>query len=227
MLNLSNTIPTVVVLFLSMLSCCADALAQVHTASDGIVRIETRTGSGSGFIVCSGQGRIEAWTNGHVTGRVGTSVLIRINTGTASERLVTGTVVDRQYAGGSDWAKVVATAEYNGHVFPIASCFGCNLDRITGGFPNGGRFKSLVLSPTPAVSFGDIEAYLPASIPGQSGSPVCNSKGEVVGVVTLYFEDGRSRYGGYLPISDWTGNARVSSRNTGNFKTLDNSPPVD
>ena len=69
-------------------------------------------------------------------------------------------------------------------------------------------------------------AYLPAAIPGQSGSAVVNERGEVVGVVTMYFEDRRTRYGGFLPIGDWTGEGRAAQRNVGHFKPLENAPPV-
>lgn len=204
---------------------CSSTFGQVHTAPSGICRVETPTGSGSGFVVASDNGRFEVWTNGHVTGGIGSKATLRFEVGQASEKTYPATVAARRFQGGADWAKVIAEGAYEGHIFPVGSLGSEQLDRVTGGFPNGGRFYSLVLTPRPRKSFGEVSAYLPAAIPGQSGSPVCDQKGNVVGVVTMYFHTGRERYGGFLPIEDWKGQGRVSVRNVGNFKPIENAPP--
>lgn len=213
------------VVLATIVACCSCSRAQLQTACNGIGRIETRTGSGSGFVVASDGERFEVWTNGHVTGPIGSTAVVRMQTGKRAESTFKATVAARRFAGGADWAKLVAEGAYTGYVFPIGSLGGEESDRVTGGFPNGGRFYSLVLTPSPKHSFGEINAYLPAAIPGQSGSPVCNDSGEVVGVVTMYFEQRRQRFGGFLPIEDWKGEGRVSVRNVGHFSTLKNAPP--
>jgi len=222
--NLRRLLCFVVVLF-ALLACCSCSDAQLQSACNGIGRIETRTGSGTGFVVAAERDRFEVWTNGHVTGPIGSSATVRMQTGRKAEAAFAATVAARRFEGGADWAKLIAEGTYTGHVFSIGSLGGGKSDRVTGGFPNGGRFYSLVLSPKPNKSFGEVKAYLPAAIPGQSGSPVCNEAGEVVGVVTMYFEDRSQRFGGFLPIEDWKGQGRVSVRNVGHFKTLENASP--
>ena len=202
------------------------ATAQVELACNGIGRIETSSGSGTGFVVASRDGKIEVWTNGHVTGPIGSDATVRFSTGLSTERTFRTTVAARRYQGGADWAKLIGDGTYEGHVFTVGGLQDASTDRVTGGFPHGGSFYSLVLSPRPDKSFGEVTAYLPSSIPGQSGSPVVDLSGSVVGVVTMYFESKRKRYGGFLPIDDWKGQGRVSVRNVGSFKTLGNAPSV-
>ena len=216
-----------VVVFSFQLSVClCTATAQVELACNGICRVETPTGSGTGFVVASRSGKIEVWTNGHVTGPIGSEATARFSTGRSDERTFKTTVAARRYQGGADWSKLIGEGDYEGHVFPVGGLQDASVDRLTGGFPHGGSFYSLVLSPRPDKSFGDVSAYLPSAIPGQSGSPVVDESGNVVGVVTMYFQNKRERFGGFLPIEDWKGEGRVSVRNVGSFKTLGNAPSV-
>lgn len=225
-LNIRRVLCLVAVLAV-LLACCSCSNAQLHTACNGIGRIETRTGSGTGFVVASNGSEFEVWTNGHVTGPVASKATVRMQTGRRSEATFEAVVAARRFEAGTDWAKLIAKGAYTGHVFSVGSLGGEKSDRLTGGFPNGDRFYSLVLTPMPKQSFGEINAYLPAAIPGQSGSPVCNERGEVVGVVTMYFEKRRQRFGGFLPIEDWKGEGRVTVRNVGHFSTLENAPPPE
>lgn len=208
-------------------AACVTAYGQLHTSPDGIVRVETDTSSGSGFVVAAEGSAVEVWTNGHVTGGVGSDARVRFNVGLESEIVATGIVAERRFSGGQDFAKIVAAIHYTGHVFSIG-----HTDRerdrcLTGGFPLGGRYYGVVLGVERGKSFNGITAYSPPSIPGQSGSPVVNEEGDVVGVVTLRFRDGRQAFGGFLPIEDWTGDSRVSVRDVGGFEVLPNARPVE
>ena len=207
-----------------LLFAASAAHGQLHTAQSGVVRVEADGGSGTGFVVAANDTQFETWTNGHVTGGIGSEARIRVNAGRRDEYTARGVIADRRYSGGYDWAKIIATAEYNGHVFKIRTPGSERDYSTTGGFPRGGRFYSLTLDDRPDKSFAEVTAYDPASIPGQSGSPVVNDEGDVVGVVTLRFRDGRNTHGGFLPIEDWTGDERVHVRSVGKFEVLPNAP---
>ena len=216
----SYALYSVIVLFFA----ASAAHGQLHTAQSGIVRVEANGGSGSGFVVATNERSIEVWTNGHVVGGIGSEAYVRFGANTSGESVVQGVVAARRYADGYDWAKIIAVTEYGGHVFRIGNGAG-KIDSVsTGGYPLGRRFYSVVLDARPDKSFSDVAAYLPPSISGQSGSPVVDESGHVVGVVTLRFRDGRSSFGGFLPISDWTGEDRVHVRSLGKFEVLPNAP---
>ena len=189
---------------------------------DGICRIETSDGRGTGFVVAATKTRFEVWTNAHVAGKKGGSVTVRTDTGTASETIFNGTVAWSQYGDGVDAAKVVCVGSYRGSVFSISNGGGSSDLSVTGGHPYGGRAYAIRVNEDQRNDFGNVTAYRPASIGGQSGSPIVGTDGRVVGVVTLRLGTGRNAVGGMLPIRQWsTPNERnVSSKGFGDFELL-------
>lgn len=205
----------------------SNAHDSINRAFDGIVRVETNDSRGSGFIVASEAKRFEVWTNGHVTGKVGSYVTIKTNAGTSTEEVFKGKVVWRRYGNGWDAAKVICRGGFAGAVLRVCDddCRGELF--ATSGHPLGGRGYCISLTPKTGRSFGIVTAYLPASIPGQSGSPVVSVKGEVIGVVTYRSGIGRDAVGGMLPISQWTetGFRGEVKYGTGSFAELPNAKP--
>jgi S1-C subfamily serine protease len=195
---------------------------------EGIVRVETPTGTGTGFIVATEGDRTEVWTNAHVSGPEDSRVRCRIWTGTENETVFNGTVVFARLGDGIDIAKIIGDFSYDGRVHRIGN--GDSLRRLayTAGHPHGGRAYALAVADYPDANIGRIRGYKPPSIRGQSGSPVTDSEGFVIGVVTYKLGVGRNATGGILPIDDWrTNGQRVSTSNvTGDFAPLGLGPPV-
>ena len=194
--------------------------------AEGVFVVEYQGGTGTGFVVATepDKERFEVWTNGHVVGAVGTKLRLQHGRGTSGKKDYLATVARREYRNGVDMAKLIAIGVYNGRVFHPATGGDNGGGNNTCGHPRGGRCYALRLSPLPKFDWAEVKAYGPPSIPGQSGSPVLNEEGFVVGVVSMYFESGTrfGTLGGYLPITDWTGERRVSSRDIGPFKALPN-----
>lgn len=197
----------------------------LHRSFDGICRIETDTGRGTGFVVAASDGRIEVWTNAHVAGEEGKRVRVRFGTGSSREISMDGVVAWSRYENAYDAAKIICHGRYDGDVFNVCTG-GCGGRlSITGGHPYGGRAYAVRLEQYDEKNFGIVRAYKPASIEGQSGSPIVNDDGTVIGVVTLRFGNGPGAVGGALPITQWTKSETVSFRQLsfGPFEVLGNA----
>lgn len=203
----------------------------IVNAFSNVPRIETDSGRGSGFVVDVGAGKTEVWTNGHVVDRVGQEVTLRFAADTPNESTAKGTVAWRRFEEGIDAAKIIIEAEID--VQPFRIRVGSNGDDVitdlvaTAGYPLGNRGYSVILSEYPKRDFNRVKAYLPSAIPGQSGSPIVNGAGEVTHVVTLYAKVGREKFGGAMPISDWTEGdtttvATLGPEGLGHFQLLPN-----
>lgn len=199
----------------------------VHDSFEGILRIDTSTGRGSGFVVASREGRFEVWTNAHVAGSKGDRVVGVFGAGTNREERFTGVVSWVHYDSNHDAAKIVFDGHYDGGLFVVGTSGGDSELFATGGHPLGGRGYALTVQPESRRNFGVVAAYRPPSIPGQSGSPVVNRQGSVVGVVTLRSGEGKDAVGGMLPISQWTGERVPVSvlDGFGSFSLLPNANP--
>ena len=197
----------------------------LSNAFDGICRIETDSGRGSGFVVAKAAGKFEVWTNAHVAGQVGQRIVARFNVGRSSERAFKGVVSWAEYSSSVDASKLIVVGDYGGDVFRISDCSSCGVISVTGGHPLGLRSYAIALSPFSEADFGEVRAYRPPSIEGQSGSPIVNESGEVIGVVTLRMGKGKNAVGGMLPISQWTrtGSKPVSVLGFGDFKPIANA----
>lgn len=194
----------------------------LSNAFDGICRVETNDGRGTGFVVAKTAGRFEVWTNAHVAGKVGQRIVARFDVGRKSERAFKGVVSWAEYSSSVDASKLIVVGDYGGDVFRISDCADCGVISVTGGHPLGLRAYAVALSPFGEADFGQVRAYRPPSIEGQSGSPVVNERGDVIGVVTLRMGKGKNAVGGMLPISQWTrtGSKPVSVLGFGDFKPL-------
>lgn len=214
-------------LFFTVLFFVADACRgqHLHESFGGIVRVETSTGRGTGFVVAKTSDQFEVWTNAHVAGKVGEQVVVRHHAGTKSQKSYAGVVAWSAYDGTRDAAKVLCKGSFSGDVIPVDSGSGDPELFITGGHPLGLRSYCLTVERKSGKDFGDVIAYVPSSIKGQSGSPIVNRAGRVVGVVTLKLGSGRNAVGGMLPVDHWTGNtnASVSVIGFGEFKPLSNA----
>lgn len=194
--------PIITLLFVSVPGCiCLGQSVPVDFRS--VPRVETFDSRGSGFIVASTEQRFEVWTNGHVTGPVGSEATLRFMPDTPSEFTATGIVAWRRYGDGFDAAKIVGFHDGKLPSVPVAQPDADDGIVATSGFPNGNRGYSVLLTSKPELDFSHVKGYRPASISGQSGSAVVNANGEVTHVVTYRAGVGRNTFGGCLPISDW------------------------
>lgn len=202
--------------------CCTANGQGLGDSFDGIVRIETSEGRGTGFVVAATKTRFEVWTNAHVTGSTGTRVTVRTETGAPGEKAFEGTVAWSRYGDGVDAAKVVCTGSYSGSVFSISDGGSSDDLSVTGGHPHGGRAYAIRVNEDKRNNFGNVTAYQPASIGGQSGSPVVGTDGRVIGVVTLRLGTGRNAVGGMLPIRQWSmpGQQNVAVTGFGDFELI-------
>ena len=203
-------------------ACCTANGQGLANSFDGIVRVETSDGRGSGFVVAATKTEFEIWTNAHVAGSRGQRVTVRTNTGSKSEKAFTGIVAWSKYGEGVDAAKIICSGSYRDSVFDISDGRGSDDLSVTGGHPNGGRAYAIRVNADKRNDFGNVSAYLPASIGGQSGSPVVDTDGRVVGVVTLRLGTGRNAVGGMLPIRQWSlpDQHKVAAKSFGDFELL-------
>ena len=203
-------------------ACCSANGQGLGNAFDGIVRVETSGGRGTGFVVAATEGEFEIWTNAHVAGKTKSHVTIRTGTGTIAEKTFPGIVAWSRYGEGFDAAKVICSGSYDGPVFSVSDGGGSRDLSVTGGHPKGGRAYAIRVNADQRNDFGNVVAYLPASIGGQSGSPIVGADGRVVGVVTLRLGTGRNAVGGMLPIRQWATPSQdnVSFKGFGDFELL-------
>lgn len=199
----------------------------IPDAFGSIARIESESGRGTGFVVAKSGDKFELWTNAHVV-RNQRTVTLRFFAGTTREFSTPGIVVWSKYDGTRDAAKIISTTGKEIRSFGIAdqNCSSCIF--ATAGYPSGQRGYAILLSPTPRLDFGPVAAYVPSSIPGQSGSPVVDQDGTVTHVVTLRAKREGVMVGGALPISHWAdGDMFETSKGEtgiGVFKPLPNAP---
>lgn len=190
----------------------------VNAVMSGVVRIETGRGKGTGFVVATSaeSGTAEIWTNAHVAGMRGTELSIVWFPGTMAEQRTRGRVWTSEKSGMVDRAKISARLPKSKPVFALAiresnvATSGMDGGLFACGYPRGGWCYALPISPVQSnVNFGT--THRPTAIPGQSGSPVFDRLGNVIGVQTFRVTDANGKkYGVFLPIEHWLGYERQS-----------------
>jgi serine protease Do len=165
-----------------------------NKVSSKVILIQTDSGHGSGFLVYGGN---YALTNAHV---VSGYTSVKITQGNDS---YSGTVIGRDDE--MDVALIDTHGRGNGMI-PMgdSSLIGVGADVLAFGYP-------LYVSPTVTLTKGIISAkysdYLQTDAPihnGNSGGPLVNNKGEVVGINTMMLADkgvGGTGLGFAIPIN--------------------------
>ena len=177
----ATVVHQIVIAFLLALPCLGQSIPD---AFGSIARIESESGRGTGFVVAKQGNKFELWTNAHVV-RDQRTVTLRFFADTDREFATTGIVVWSQYDGTRDAAKIISETRKTIRPFGVSNQARSSSLFATAGYPAGNRGYAILLSPTPRLDFGPVSAYLPESIPGQSGSPVVDKSGNVTHVVTL------------------------------------------
>lgn len=170
----------------------------------GVVRIEANGGGGTGFSVKANAETVEIWTAGHVSGPVGSEAVVFFS----GNRKSIGIVASRSYDGkgdGEDQAKIVCPRP-DGEVATIPICKkNCNVVDFAyfSGFSLGPQSQRQVqITMTPDLPFPSRLTARPAPDHGDSGGPVINGNGEVIGVVTSKTVERVPRLL-FIPISRW------------------------
>lgn len=189
----------IVIALLLAIPCVGQSIPD---AFGSIARIESDSGRGTGFVVAKQGNKFELWTNAHVV-RDQRSVTLRFFADTDREFSAPGLVVWSKYDGTRDAAKIISETGKAIRPFGVTTQTRTSSLFATAGYPSGNRGYAILLSPAPRLDFGPVSAYLPESIPGQSGSPVVDRDGNVTHVVTLRAKNQGVTIGGALPISHW------------------------
>ena len=186
------------------LLCSCGGVVSGQDYWNGIVGVEAAGGRGTGFAVAASDSRVEVWTAGHVTGPVGSPAIVVFSGG----RKATGVVARRKYnakGDGPDRAKIICDRP-DGDVQTIPVCVGgCGVSDLSffAGYSMGPETQRQVqIKMTPAEPFPSRVTARPAPDSGDSGGPVINSDGVVVGVVTQRTVERFPRLL-FIPISKW------------------------
>ena len=177
-------------------------------AWDSIPQLRSGEGSGTGFVVAVSDSQVEIWTAAHVSGATGNPIVVVWQDGTETNGVVARSRLGTPGTTGHDEAKIIADkpGSINVEPIPIGGDLG---ERFNGSFAGYGNESYLRETETLLTKNQGIEGrvqLVPAAIPGDSGGPVFDEAGNVVGVVVQRTMNRRMQPISTLiiPINRWT-----------------------
>lgn len=193
---------------------CFASYVHAQPSWSSIVRVADGAAVGSGFIVAvDDMGTAEIWTNAHVAGANSTPTIRFGTSGLEATATVVEWKLDRSK--GVDVCKLLVKVPRSAVVTPlVVGVDSGDLDGCTSsGWKLGSQLSMDAIRRHPEQSQVGA-SYDPSPVVGQSGGPIVNREGEVVGVVTWSFSTTDRRFsrakqfGVAQPISNFTGEVR-------------------
>ena len=178
----------VVVLFVGCLinAYCNGQGPPVGTGAwNAIPQLKTNEGFGTGFVVAVSDRKVEIWTAAHVTGEAGNPVVVVWQDGTETNGVVARSRLGGAGTTGHDEAKIIADKPTTIDIKPVnvGGVVGSRFNGSFVGYGNDSYLRESETLLTKSQGIANRVQLVPSAIPGDSGGPVFDEVGNVVGVV--------------------------------------------